>query len=36
MKIDYALGYEIMLPQSLELELKHLSQHSNFKLNTSN
>jgi len=36
MKIDYAQGYEIMLPQSMELELKHLSEHSNFKLNTSN
>ena len=36
MKIDYAQGYEIMLPQSMELELKHLSEHSSFKLNTSN
>ena len=32
MKIDYAQGYEIMVPQSLELELKQLSEHSSFKL----
>ena len=32
MKIDYAQGYEIMVPQPMELELKHLSEHSSFKL----
>lgn len=32
MKIDYAQGYEIMVPQPLELELKQLSEHSSFKM----
>jgi diguanylate cyclase (GGDEF)-like protein len=32
MKIDYAQGYEIMLPQPMEQELKHLCELSSFKL----
>lgn len=32
MKIDYAQGFEIMRPQSMELELKQLSEHTGFKL----
>ncbi|MGB5275685.1 MAG: EAL domain-containing protein [Gammaproteobacteria bacterium] len=32
MKIDYAQGYEIMLPQPMELELKHLCELSSFKV----
>jgi diguanylate cyclase (GGDEF)-like protein len=35
MKIDYAQGYEIMMPQPMELELKQLSEHSSFKQQTS-
>jgi EAL domain-containing protein (putative c-di-GMP-specific phosphodiesterase class I) len=35
MKIDYAQGYEIMVPQPMELELKQLCEHSSFKLHTS-
>ena len=34
MKIDYAQGYEIMVPQPMERELKHLCEHTNFKLHT--
>jgi EAL domain-containing protein (putative c-di-GMP-specific phosphodiesterase class I) len=34
MKIDYAQGYEIMVPQPLELELKQLSEHSSFKVHS--
>ncbi len=34
MKIDYAQGYEIMVPQPLEQELKQLSEHSSFKVHT--
>ena len=34
MKIDYAQGYEIMVPQPLESELKQLSEHTNFKVNS--
>ena len=32
MNIDYAQGYEIMHPQSMELELKQLSEHNRYKL----
>lgn len=34
MQIDYAQGYEIMRPQSMELELKQLSEHTGFKLHS--
>jgi EAL domain-containing protein (putative c-di-GMP-specific phosphodiesterase class I) len=34
MKIDYAQGYEIMMPQPMKLELKQLCEHSSFKLRT--
>ena len=34
MKIDYAQGYEIMMPQPMEGELKQLSEHSAFKLHS--
>ena len=30
--VDYAQGYEIMHPQSMELELKQLSEHTRYKL----
>lgn len=36
MKIDYVQGYEIMQPRPVEVELKNLCEHSQYKLHVGN